>query len=261
MSVIYPSGRATDVVLRDGSTIHVRPVLRSDEEPLRRFFEGLDPASRMFRFFSGAVDLGAASRHMLAVDYSDSYGLVATRGADDRIVGQGAYFKDGPGRAEVAFAVADELHGHGLATILLAHLAEVAEGNGISVFTAEVMPENHRMVEVFRESGFPAEMSSMPGALRMELPTSFSGDAVHRFEDRDRLAAQAAVRRFMEPRSVAVIGASRERGTVGGEVFHNLLYAGFEGVVYPVTPQRRLCSRCAPIRASSIYPIPWTSLW
>ena len=166
MSVIYPSGRATDVVLRDGSTIHVRPVLRSDEEPLRRFFEGLDPTSRMFRFFSGAVDLAAAARHMLAVDYSDSYGLVATRGADDRIVGQGAYFKDGRGRAEVAFAVADELQGHGLATILLAHLAEVAEENGISVFTAEVMPENHRMVEVFRESGFPAEMSSMPGALR-----------------------------------------------------------------------------------------------
>ena len=170
------------------------------------------------------------------VDYANRYGLVATRGADDRIVGQGAYFKEGPGRAEVAFVVADELQGNGLATILLAHLAEVAEENGISVFTAEVMPENHRMVEVFRESGFPAEMSSLPGALRVELPTSFSADAVHRFEDRDRLAAQAAVRRFLEPRSVAVIGASRERGTVGGEVFHNLLNAGFEGVVYPVNP-------------------------
>lgn len=210
--------------------------MAADEEPLLRFLERLSPSSRNFRFFTGAADLGAASRLFVDVDYTNRYGLVATRGADDRIVGQGAYFKQGPGHAEVAFVVADELQGHGLATIVLAHLAEVAEENGISVFTAEVMPENHRMVEVFRESGFPAEMSSLPGALRLELPTSFSSDAVHRFEDRDRLAAQAAVRRFLEPRSVAAIGASRERGTVGGEVFHNLLNAGFEGVVYPVNP-------------------------
>src|SRR5438128_437561 len=36
------------------------------------------------------------------------------------------------------------------------------------------------------------------------------------------------------PRSIAVIGASRERGTVGAEIFHNLLEQGFQGAVYPV---------------------------
>ncbi|HTK30727.1 MAG TPA: acetate--CoA ligase family protein [Candidatus Saccharimonadaceae bacterium] len=39
------------------------------------------------------------------------------------------------------------------------------------------------------------------------------------------------------PRSIAVIGASRERGTVGAEIFHNLLEHGFQGVVYPVNPK------------------------
>ena len=34
------------------------------------------------------------------------------------------------------------------------------------------MPQNHRMIEVFRESGFPVETSSEPGAIRVELPTS-----------------------------------------------------------------------------------------
>ncbi|MEW6363736.1 MAG: acetate--CoA ligase family protein [Acidobacteriota bacterium] len=38
------------------------------------------------------------------------------------------------------------------------------------------------------------------------------------------------------PRSIAVIGASRKRGTVGGELFHNLLACGFNGPVYPVNP-------------------------
>ncbi len=41
---------------------------------------------------------------------------------------------------------------------------------------------------------------------------------------------------LFNPRSVAVIGASRQRGTVGGEIFHNLLSVGFLGPVYPVNP-------------------------
>jgi len=36
------------------------------------------------------------------------------------------------------------------------------------------------------------------------------------------------------PRSVAVVGASRRRDTVGGAVFANLLKGGFQGPVYPV---------------------------
>ena len=166
----YPAEREAEVVLRDGSTVHVRPVRTEDEEAIHRFLEGLHPESRMFRFFSVATDLGAAARSMVDVDYSRRYGLVAIR--DQTVVGQGLFFGDGPDDAEVAFAVADRLQGKGLATLLLAHLAEVASENGISVFWAEVMPQNHRMLEVFRESGFPVEVSSEPGAIRVELPTS-----------------------------------------------------------------------------------------
>jgi acetyltransferase len=41
---------------------------------------------------------------------------------------------------------------------------------------------------------------------------------------------------FFEPRGVAVIGASRDPGKVGGSVFANLRAAGFEGRVWPVNP-------------------------
>ncbi len=232
----YPAHREADVVLRDGSTVHLRPVRAEDEEALLELFEGLGADSRMFRFFSGASDLAAAAAQLADVDHEQRYGLVAMRGDGGRPVGHGAYVGAAPGRAEVAFAISDELQGQGLGTILLAHLAEVAEENGIEVFFAEVLPQNHRMIEVFRESGFPVETSSEPGAIHVELPTAFDGDAVESFEERDRLAAEAAVRRFLRPRSVAVIGASRRRGTVGGEVFHNLLESRFEGVVHPVNP-------------------------
>jgi len=222
------------VVLRDGSTVHVRPIRRSDEEEVHRFLDGLDPESRMFRFFSVATDLREAARAMADVDYVERYGLLALR--EGSVIGQGLYFAAGSNEAEVAFAVADRIQGQGLGTLLLAHLAEVASEHGISVFWAEVMPENHRMIEVFRESGFPVEMSSEPGAIRVEFPTSFADEAVDRFEDRDRLAAIAALRSFLEPGAVAVIGASRHRETVGGQLFHNALESGFEGVVYPVNP-------------------------
>ena len=222
------------MALRDGTTVHVRPVRADDEDALHAFLEGLDPASRVFRFFSGGVDLRAAARSMADVDYAQRYGLVAIRDGD--VIGQGIYIDEGGGDAEVAFAVADRLQGHGLATLLLAHLAEVAVDNGIFVFHAEVMPENHRMMEVFRESGFPVEISSEPGAIRVVFPTSFEDEAVRRFEDRDRLAAEAALRFFLEPTAIAVIGASRDRNTVGGQLFHNTLESGFEGVSYPVNP-------------------------
>ncbi|HEX2051673.1 MAG TPA: GNAT family N-acetyltransferase [Actinomycetota bacterium] len=237
MSRPYPGHREADVVLRDGSTIRVRPVRPGDEEALARFLEGLSEQSRWLRFF-GSVDVARAAAWAAGVDYDRRYGLVATTGDDGAIAGHVAYQRaDETDRAEVALAIADSMQGRGLGTILLAHLAQAAEGAGVSVFVADVLPQNHRMIEVFRESGFPVAMRTEPGVIHVELPTSLSPAALERFEGRERTAAVAAMRTFLAPRSVAVVGASRTRGTIGGEVFHNLVATGFEGPVYPVNPK------------------------
>ena len=144
---------------------------------------------------------------------------------------------DHPDRAEVAFEIADAMQGKGLGTILLGQLAEAASQLGVQVLDAEVLPENHQMVKVFRDSGFPVKTHSLPGVLLIEFPTSLSPEARELFERREQVAATAAMRAFFQPRSVAVIGASRRRGTVSGELFHNLLAAGFNGPVYPVNPK------------------------
>jgi acetyl coenzyme A synthetase (ADP forming)-like protein len=239
MNVAYPAHREADVVLRDGSTVHLRPQRPADEDLLRQFFDDLDPTSQAFRFFCGAIDTRRAAQQMAAVDYESRYGLIALRGRDHRPVGHGAYADLGEGKAEVAFAVADELQGHGLGTILLAHLAEVAAEAGYPIFLAEVLPGNLRMIEMFRESGFPVDVRSSADGLRVEFPTSLSAQAVARFEDRDRLASRAAVARFLEPASIAVVGASRRPGTVGAEVLRNLLASPFAGPVFAVNPAAR----------------------
>ncbi len=41
---------------------------------------------------------------------------------------------------------------------------------------------------------------------------------------------------MLAPKVVAVVGASRRRGTIGAEIFGNLLRSGFTGTVYPVNP-------------------------
>jgi len=42
---------------------------------------------------------------------------------------------------------------------------------------------------------------------------------------------------IMNPRSIAVVGATNRPGSVGLAVFHNILSTGFQGVVYPVNPK------------------------
>ena len=57
----YPDDLETDVVLRDGSTLHVRPVRAADRDGLLAFLEALSPESRLFRFFTGGGNLEKAA--------------------------------------------------------------------------------------------------------------------------------------------------------------------------------------------------------
>jgi acetyl coenzyme A synthetase (ADP forming)-like protein len=237
MSLVPATGnapdRAVDVALRDGSTLRVRPVAAADAPAMRLFFEKLSLESLGLRFF-GSPSVDWITKWAVDVDYADRYALVATTGPEQAIVGHGAYIRIDGERAEVAFVVADEWQGYGIATIMLGQLAAAAQEHAISVFSAEVLPRNHRMIDVFRNSGFPVELHIRGDVLDVEFPTSLSAEALARFEQRERTAAVAAMRSFLRPASVAVIGASRRRGTVGGELLHNLLGAGFAGPVYPV---------------------------
>ena len=209
----YPAHRAADVVLADGATIQIRPVRPSDCPSLTDFYHRWPADSLVLRFFSAGLDVAQLVQRFCTIDYHDEFGLIAVAGPDQRLVAHASYSRTSPTQAEVAFGVADDHQGRSLATLLLGHLAEAAAASGIAEFVADVLPRNHRMVGVLRDSGFPVQVQTTSDALRITLPTSLTARAIERFDQREQLAAVAALRAFLEPRAVAVIGASRKRGT------------------------------------------------
>jgi acetyl coenzyme A synthetase (ADP forming)-like protein len=227
--------RDSDVVLRDGSTVHLRPVVPGDADGLAAFLRALSDDARWFRFLSAGVDPGRAAHELVG----RGTGLLAIAGPDDEIVAHASFVPETGDRAELAFAVADSWQRRGIATLLLAHLAQLAEAAGIVTLRAWVHPANRRMLHVLRDSGFPIEVQAEPDALQVELPAQLGTAAREHFEERDRIGAVAAVRHVLAPESIAVIGASRRRASIGGTVVRNLVAAGFAGPVYPVNPHAK----------------------
>jgi len=232
----YPVHRETDVVLGDGRTVRVRPVRPEDIDGIVELLRGMSERSLYFRFFSANVDFEKEARRAVDVDYGASYGVVALIGGEGHAVGHASYNRVDDERAEVAFTVADEFQGLGLGSIMLVGLAEHAVEQGIPLLEAEVMPENHRMLATFRESGRPVRMRTEPGLITVELPSSLSEPALERFELREQLAARAALEHFLRPSEVAVITAERAVGTLPGELRSNVLYGGFAGTVHDLGP-------------------------
>lgn len=230
----------SEVVLRDGSTVQVRRLDLTDEAGLVAFLEGLSAESLRMRFFGAGMSLRQMGRRMIAMGGDKGVGLVATTGADERIIAHAMFAVTRAGHAEAAFAVAENHRGQGLATAMLGQLAEAAPAYGVSVFEAEVLPENHRMIDVFRQSGFKVTTRLTPGEIGVEFPVALDEPALRRFAEREHVAAVAAMQRLLYPRSVAVIGASRHRGGIAAEVFHNLVATGFGGPVYPVNRGSRV---------------------
>ena len=228
--------RDGDVVLRDGSTVRIRVMRPSDEPGLCALLKSLSEESRWLRFYCLQNSAAIAAEAHREANLDHSFGLVACVGKEERVVGHAFYAVVAEKRAEVAFTIANDFQGRGLGSILLGQLAQVAAANGIEIFEAEVVAANHAMLHVFRASGFPIEVNAKAGQLHVVFPTSFTAEARQQFERRESIAAVNALNLFFEPRGVAVIGASRKRGTIGGEILHNLLSYGFKGPVYPVNP-------------------------
>ena len=235
-AVLYPSDTESDIILRDGTTVRLRPVRENDAERVLALFRQLSERSLYYRFMAAPrIDL-AEARRIATIDYESQMVLVAERG--DALCAIAGYYRDPsrPERAEVAFAVADAMQGRGLGTRLLERLAEIGRDRGLTAFDAYVLGDNLPMMDVFLQSGFALTRGLDQGVFHVVLdlePTAQQATASGR---RAQVAAAASLRPFFEPRCIAVIGANAQPGRIGSEIFRNLRESGFTGMLVPVHP-------------------------
>lgn len=232
----YPHRWETDAPLRDGGTVHIRPVRPDDAEAVAAFHERQSAGDLYYRYFTSMPRLTPRMRDRLTnVDYTERMGFVALLG--DSIVGMASYdLWPERNTAELAFMVDVDHQGRGLATLLLEYLVVAAREAGVGSLVAMVLPDNRRMLNVFHKAGFAAGSTFEDGVIEVKLSLDASEASQEIIEERARRAEARSVARLLAPASIAVIGAGRERGGLGHELFRNLLRRGFEGVVYPVNP-------------------------
>jgi acetyl coenzyme A synthetase (ADP forming)-like protein len=226
-----------DVILRDGGTLRLRPPTRDDAGALLTFFSALSERSLYLRFHGFPELSSRLVESLVEPDWQERGVLLGALVDEDgeRVVAVANYVRlRDPKLAETAFAVADEQQRRGIGTRLLEQLAQRAAEVGIERFMAYVLADNRAMLGVFEAAGFELTRELESGELEVQFPIAATEDYREHVDARDHQAVVASLRPFFEPQSVAVIGASKRRGSIGGELFRNILVGDFTGAAYPV---------------------------
>jgi len=177
LSPLYIAARTSQITLRDGSRVLLRPAVAADRPLLVAGFERLSPESRYRRFFAPVKSMsGPLLDYLTSIDYVDHFAWAAiaaeagpssaadaalgggtppvTPGAEPYGVGVSRYIRlADPAAAEMAVTVVDDWQGKGLGRILLDALVLEALENGIERLEGDVLDENRPMHELLRRTG------------------------------------------------------------------------------------------------------------
>jgi acyl-CoA synthetase (NDP forming)/GNAT superfamily N-acetyltransferase len=237
---------AVYALLADGTTVEIRPAGPDDYEAVKAMHRAMSPDNTYLRFFNvSRLSAETEARRICRDPAPRQAALLAL--ADGRVAGVASYVaqREHPERAEVAFAVADDMHHRGIATLLLEHLVSYARSHQVTTFVADTLTENTAMLGVFSDAGLPVRRRYTDGVYRLTFPLP-SPDAdplgptldgyLSAVAARERRADAASLRHVFAPESVAVIGASRRHGAVGRAILDNIRAAGYAGRLYTVNP-------------------------
>src|ERR1017187_4860920 len=237
------AGSSTYALLTDGTTIEIRATRPDDFDAVRNMHAKMSSENLYLRFFglSRSAAEGEA-RRTCREPAPDHAALLAV--LEGQVVGCGSYevAGDASRSAEVAMAVADDMHRRGVGTLLLEHLISLARGRGVRTFVATTLSENALMMQVFADAGLGARRALVDGVYEVSfpLPAGEGTPGVGTYRDavaeRERSADVASLRHVLTPASVAVIGASRRPGSFGRAILKNIVDGGFPGPVYAVNP-------------------------
>jgi RimJ/RimL family protein N-acetyltransferase len=167
-----PLPETRPVLLLDGTLVQTRPIRPADGPALQRFHSRLSAQSVYLRFFRSVPVLSAEqARYYTELDGQDRFALVGLDPAQpEEIIGVVRYDREpGTDRAEYAIVVADAWQGRGLGLGLTRRLLVCARHQGIRHLYAYILPENRRMLELFKRLGLNLHADPTVGIVRVEL--------------------------------------------------------------------------------------------
>ena len=153
----------------NGKSVHMRPVLPTDEDMMRDLFYACSEETLYHRFF---IKMRAMPHRKLKkfvnIDYVNTMALASVTHEDEHemIVAVGRYSVDkASNAAEVAFIVRDDWQGQGVGISMFNQLLEVARKRGIVRFTADVLHDNARMLHIFHKCAPTSIESTLEGGI------------------------------------------------------------------------------------------------
>ncbi|MDD5222369.1 MAG: GNAT family N-acetyltransferase [bacterium] len=237
----------TEVILKDGSTLQLRPLRPEDTDRLRSSSGSSENDSVYQKFQKTLAQLKKEPLPPTGqIDADRTFALVATLGVEgeEKIVAVGRYVRKAEkDLAEVAFTVEDEYRGKGIGTILLKQLADIAREKGIRLFEGYLLGKNPEALKELKSIGVALETESEKVEYQFVLKLAPALSAENRLSELERVSNLVSLKAILAPKSIAVVSASGPEGLpAGGEgalgrtILRNLTEQGFRGSVYAVNP-------------------------
>lgn len=222
------------MVLRDGSTMHIRPIAGHDADALQAFHRAQSAQSTYFRFFAPMERLSERDlRRFTNVDHRQRVALVLVQPGQehDQILAVGRFdrYEEDGDVAEVAFNVADSAQGRGLGSILLEHLAAAGREIGVRRFSADVLPSNTRMLRVFTDAGYDTSQRYADGVVEVSVPIRPTDRSLAVLAERERRAETLSMTALLAADGALVLAQGEEGQVLGTRVLSTIRDSGFSG--------------------------------
>lgn len=166
----YPSQYIGTWTSKRGTSMTIRPICPEDEPGLARFHVTLSETT-VYQRYAEAFQLSKRIAHerltrICFIDYSREVSLVAeSRG---EILGVIRFDRQPDNHALISVVLTDNTQGEGLGTELVRRIVPIAKDLGVSLISAEMLPENRVMARVFEKVGFSLKATSSD-RIRAEL--------------------------------------------------------------------------------------------
>ncbi|MBK8654205.1 MAG: GNAT family N-acetyltransferase [Haliscomenobacter sp.] len=163
----YPGRKySRSVTLKDGATVHLRPIRPEDEPAMEEMLQNVSNDSLYMRFFGFIPKMSHAWMvRFTHIDYDRELAIVAEVDAPKggrQFVGVVRLIEDAwRENAEYSILVADHFHGRGLGNMLTDYIFDIARERGIRKIVASVLPNNTPMIHMFERRGFRFDRSAM----------------------------------------------------------------------------------------------------